>query len=105
MRLCVSSRDITTMIGASCLPLRRSIAISLTAGFQSLTDVRSGRDPVIAHKKVTYNEATVCHIVFYSTIHRAGQEDREKKADVIQPGGRWSWTDTDRDLQHPESDI
>lgn len=64
-------------------------------------------DPGLAHKKTSYEETTVCHVVICSMIHirRDKKTEREKKADVIQPGGRWSWTDADGDLQHPESDI
>lgn len=58
-------------------------------------------------KKTSYEEDTARHTVIYSTIHmrRDKKTGREQKADVIQPGGRWSWADTDGDLQHPESDI
>lgn len=64
-------------------------------------------DPRLVHKKTSYEEATVCHTVIYSMIHIQWDKkiEREKKADVIQLGGRWSWTDADGDLQHPESDI
>lgn len=63
------------------------------AGSPSLTDVRSGGDPAPAHnKKTTSFRSRISFNLWYKS-HRARQEDGEEKADVIQTGGRWSWTE------------
>lgn len=60
-----------------------------------------------ARRTASPRDTTVRHAVIYSLMHtrRDKGRERQRKADVIQPGGRWSWTEPDRDLQHPESDI
>lgn len=80
--VCVLSRDITTAIGAPCLPLRRSIVFSLLHPFKVLPIRRLGVMPQL-FTKTTHTKRQHCGVLWLiAWITRSGASvwtDREKQ--------------------------
>lgn len=79
--------DITEPIGASRLPLRRSIAVSLLRAFK-VQQMSDDSDPQLAHKKTSHEAASVCHADLWYDAHAAGQGSRRRAESRCNPTRR-----------------
>lgn len=98
--VCVSSRDITTPIGASSLPLRRSIAILLLQAFKVQQLSEEGVIHCLLTKRHHIKKLQCVTVIYKYETHTAGQEDRKRarsrcnptRREIVMGRHRWRFT-------------